>query len=422
MIKDASVMDRPVAQRRFLHRVRFIGPAAIVITLTAAAFLPAFSRWSRSGASIDASRVRVAAVVRGDLVREISVEGRIVAAFHPTSFSPARGIVSINVTAGQVVDEGDILASVSSPELGSLVAQEATTLNRLKSSDERLRLEARQKRLVNEQQVDLARVELAAVKRSLERAEKLYKLGLTNEIELESARDSVVVSSLKLKQAEQLVEFGSEIHGFELQSAQQQVERQQLVVDELERKVEALTIRAPVSGLVSRLHIDDRQAVNTNDALVTVVDLSAYEVEIAIAESYSNEIDPGTEAVIFKDGIEYPAQVLGISPEVEGSRVKGRVAFSGTAPDGLRQNQRVTARLILETRPDVLKVARGPFLEDGAGRSAFVIDDKLASKRSIVTGSTSISEVEIVSGLEIGDRIIISDIARFEDAKTVLLR
>ena len=267
MIKDASVMDRPVAQRRFLHRVRFIGPATIVGILAAAAFLPSFSRWSRSEASIDASRVRIAEVVRGDLVREFSVEGRIVAAFHPTSFSPARGIVLIKVIAGQVVDEGDVLASVSSPELGSLVAQEETTLSSLKSSDERLRLEARQNRLENEQQVDLGRVELAAANRSLERAEKLYKLGLTNEIELETARDSVVVASLKLKQAEQRVEFGSEILMFELDSARQQLERQQLVVDELERRVEALTIRAPVAGLVSRLHVDDRQAVNTNDPL-----------------------------------------------------------------------------------------------------------------------------------------------------------
>jgi HlyD family secretion protein len=422
MIKDASVMDRPVAQRRFLHRVRFIGPTTVAVVLAAAAFWPTFSRWSRSEASIEASRVRIAEVVRGDLVREFSVEGRIVAAFHPTSFSPAPGIVSINVTAGQVVDEGDVLATVSSPELGSLVAQEETTLSSLKSTDERLQLEARQNRLLNEQKVDLGRVELAAANRSLERAEKLYKLGLTNEVDLEAARDSVVVASVKVQQAEQHVEFGSEILMFELESARQQLERQQLVVDELERRVEALTIRAPVAGLVSRLHVDDRQAVNTNDPLITVVDLSAYEVEIAIAESYSNEIGPGTEAVISKDGIEYPAHVLSISPEVEGSRVKGRVAFTGKAPDGLRQNQRVTARLILETRPDVLKVARGPFLEDGAGRVAFVVDDEIAFKRPIITGSTSISEVEIVSGLEIGDRIIISDIARFEDAENVLLR
>ncbi len=422
MIKDASVMDRPVDRRRFSQRIRFIGPAAIVLILAGAAFLPSISRWARSEASIDASRVRIAKVVRGDLVREFSVEGRIVAAFHPTSFSPARGIVTINVAAGQVVNEGDILARVSSPELGSLVAQEETTLNSLQSTDDRLRLEARQNRMENEQQVDLGRVELAATKRSLERAEKLYKLGLTNEIDLEAARDSVIVASLKLKQAEQRVEFGAEILMFELDNAGQQLKRQRLVVDELERRVEALTIRAPVAGLVSRLHVDDRQAVNTNDPLITVVDLSAYEVEIAIAETYSSAINPGTQAVVSKDGIEYPAEVLSISPEVEGSRVKSRVIFTGATPDGLKQNQRVTAHLILETKPDVFKVARGPFLEDGAGRIAYVINDRLAVKRAIKTGSTSISEVEIVSGLQVGDRIIVSDIARFEDAENVLLR
>jgi len=422
MIKDDSCMDRPVNQQPLTRRLRVIVPVAIALIIAGVALMPSIARWFRSETSIDASRIRVAEVVRGDLVREISVEGRIVAAFHPTSFSPARGIVTIDVKAGQVVDEGDILAHIASPELRSLVAQEETTLNSLQSTNARLRLEARQSRMDNEQQVDLGRVELAAAKRSRERAEKLHKLGLVNEIDLESARDTVVIVSLKLEQAEKRVELGSEILGFELDNAHQQLDRQRLLVEELERRVEALTIRAPVAGLVSRLHVEDRQAVSTNDPLITVVDLSAYEVEIAIAESYSNEINPGTEAVVVKDGIEYPAQVLSIAPEVEGSRVKSRVIFTGATPDGLKQNQRVTARLILETRPDVLKVQRGPFLGNGAGRMAYVVNGGMAVKRPIKTGSTSISEVEIISGLEENERIIISDIARFENAENVLLR
>ena len=415
-------MDRPVNQQPLMRRLRVIVPVAIASIIAGVALMPSIARWFQSETSIDASRIRVAEVVRGDLVREISVEGRIVAAFHPTSYSPARGIVTIDVSAGQVVEEGDILAHIASPELRSLVAQEETTLNSLQSTNERLRLEARQSRMDNEQQVDLGRVELAAAKRSRERAEKLHKLGLVNEIDLESAHDTVVIVSLKLEQAEKRVELGSEILGFELDNAHQRLDRQRLLVDELERRVEALTIRAPVAGLVSRLHVEDRQAVSTNDPLITVVDLSAYEVEIAIAESYSNEINPGTEAVVVKDGIEYPAQVLSIAPEVEGSRVKSRVIFTGATPDGLKQNQRVTARLILETRPDVLKVQRGPFLGDGAGRMAYVINGSMAVKRPIKTGRTSISEVEIISGLEENERIIISDIARFENAENVLLR
>ena len=122
MIKDASVMDRPVNQPSLARRLRLIGPAALVSIIAIAAFTPSILRWYRSEASIDVSRIRIAEVVRGDLVREFSVEGRVAAAFHPTSFSPASGIVSINVTAGRVVHEGDILARVASPELGSLMA------------------------------------------------------------------------------------------------------------------------------------------------------------------------------------------------------------------------------------------------------------------------------------------------------------
>jgi len=69
-----------------------------------------------------------------------------------------------------------------------------------------------------------------------------------------------------------------------------------------------------------------------------------------------------------------------------------------------------------------MKVPRGPFLEAGAGRQAYVLEDGIAVLRPIRVGSLSVSEVEIVSGLEIGDQIIISDTARFQGAERILLR
>jgi HlyD family secretion protein len=113
--------------------------------------------------------------------------------------------------------------------------------------------------------------------------------------------------------------------------------------------------------------------------------------------------------------------VVGIAPEVEGSRVKGRVAFSGEIPAGLKQNQRVSVRVVLETRHDVLKVPRGPFLEAGSSRHAYVFANGMAEQRQIEVGATSISEVEIVSGLAEGDEIVISDTSRFESARHVLV-
>ena len=103
-------------------------------------------------------------------------------------------------------------------------------------------------------------------------------------------------------------------------------------------------------------------------------------------------------------------------------QVQGTVKFRGGMPPGLRQSQRVSVRLIFEKRPGVLKVPRGPFLEGGGGRQAYVLADGLATLRPIRVGATSVSEVEIVEGLKEGDRSSSPDMEQFNGAKTVLVR
>ena len=79
------------------------------------------------------------------------------------------------------------------------------------------------------------------------------------------------------------------------------------------------------------------------------------------------------------------------------------------------------ARIILESKSDTLMVQRGPFLDSGNGRIAYVINGDLAQKTSIRIGSTSIGQVEILDGLEAGERIVISNLAQFESADNVYL-
>jgi HlyD family secretion protein len=181
-------------------------------------------------------------------------------------------------------------------------------------------------------------------------------------------------------------------------------------------------VTAPFDGMVASLDVQDRDAVAFNQPLLTVVDLSTYEVQISIPESYATEVTPGTPAVVEVDGQRFEGEVIVVSPEVRQSEVEGRVAFRGASPAGLKQNQRVSTRVILDSRRNVLKVPRGPFLESGGGRRIYVMNDRLAVLREIEAGTASVSEVEIVSGLEEGEEVILSDIARFEGATTVLVR
>jgi HlyD family secretion protein len=101
--------------------------------------------------------------------------------------------------------------------------------------------------------------------------------------------------------------------------------------------------------------------------------------------------------------------------------VSGRLRLADEVPQGMRQNQRVSTRIILERRDDVLKVARGPFLDSGGGRLAYVLDGDIAVRRKIRTGSTSVAEVEILEGLAVGDRIVVSNLGELERVERVRL-
>jgi HlyD family secretion protein len=416
-------MDHPIEQPRGLHpRAVRLALVAIAVLVVAAALTPTVRRWSRADASVDADSLRLGEVVRGDLIRQISAEGRVAASFRPTLFSPARGIVSISVEAGQLVEAGQVLARIASPELESRLAQERAVERALTSDHSRLALDTRRRQLANEQQAELRAVKVAAAERAFKRTEKLFGLGLVNEIDLEAARDAVTVETLELEQARQRVSFERDMLAFELDDARQRLDRQRLVVSELERRIDALSVLSPVAGSVSRVHVDDREAVVDGTPLVSVVDLTAFEVEFAVAEAEAAEIGPDTPAEVGHAGTTYPARVQRISPEVESSRVKGALVFTSSSPAGIMQNQRVTVHIRLETRPDVLKVRRGPFLEAGNGRFVYVVNDGLATRRPIETGAVSVTEVEILQGLEPGERIVLSDTSRFDDAVTVFIR
>jgi HlyD family secretion protein len=117
----------------------------------------------------------------------------------------------------------------------------------------------------------------------------------------------------------------------------------------------------------------------------------------------------------------YSAAVSAISPEVREGQVTGRLRFAKSVPQGMRQNQRVPSRIVLEARDDVLKAPRGPFLDAGGGRLAYVVTGDMATRRKIRTGGTSVAEVEILEGLTAGDRIIISNLTEFERVERVRL-
>jgi len=413
-------MDRAVAPQRNPRVIAAAAAGAILLVILAVAF-PSIRRWVRADRAVDSKSLRFATVTRGDLLRDLSVQGRVVASLSPTLFSPGQGIVSLRVKAGADVKQGDILATIDSKELHAALDQAQSGLVTSRAELERQKIVARQAQLRAQQQVELLTLRVAAARRQLERVERTFKEGLSNRADYETAQDNVRIAQMELEQARSELSLSRETLGFEVATREQQVLRQGSVAGELQKRVDDLTIRAPFDGMVASVAVQDRDAVAPNQAVLTVVNLSSLEIEIGLPEEYANETAIGTPAEIDFMGRQYRGRVTAISPEVVNSEVRATIAFDGEKPEGLKQNQRLTTRLTFESKRNVLKVTRGAFLESG-GRSAYVVEGGMASRRAIATGASSVSEIEIVAGLKEGETIVVSDTGPFGNAATVMLR
>jgi HlyD family secretion protein len=422
MIQDTSSMDRTVVGPRLPRPMLLAGIGGAALIVLAIVLFPSIRRWTSAERSVDATTLRIATVTRGELLRDIAVQGRVVASLHPTLFSPGQGIVSLRTNAGAQVRQGDVLATIDSKELQSAYEQARAQLLSTRAEAERAKILARQAALRARQQVDLLGLRLEAAKRELTRNQTTFQEGLSNKSDLEAAQDSVRIAEMELAQAARELDLSRETSSFEIQTREQQVVSQESRTSDLGKRVDELTIRAPFDGMVASVAVQDRDAVAPNQAVLTVVNLSSLELEIALPEEYAGETAIGTPATIAFNGREYQGKVLAVSPEVQANQVAATVAFVGGQPPGLKQNQRLTTRLVFESKKDVLKVARGSFVDATGGRTAWVVDGDIANRRDITLGASSASEVEVVKGLELGDRVIVSDTSAFGDAKTVLMR
>ncbi len=414
-------MDRHVVVARTPRTMILIAVSVAAVLILTAILFPSVRRWARAEKAVDATSLRFGTVQRGDLLRDVSVQGRVVASLHPTLFSSGQGIVSLRTKAGSQVRRGDVLATIDSKELQSALEQARAQLLSIRAELERQKIMARQAQLRARQSVDLLTLRLEAAKRALTRNETTFREGLSNKTDYESAQDGVRIAQMELEQARKELDLSRETLSFETQTREQQVVSQQSVAADLTKRVDDLTIRAPFDGMVASVAVQDRDAVAPNQAVLMIVNLSSLELEVALPEEYAGETAIGTPATISFNGREYQGKVTAVSPEVVANQVAATVAFIGQ-PAGLKQNQRLTTRLVFESKKDVLKVARGAFVDATGGRSAFVVDGKMATLRPITLGVTSASEVEVLDGLAAGETIVVSDTSTFGDAKTVLLR
>ncbi|HEY1076268.1 MAG TPA: efflux RND transporter periplasmic adaptor subunit [Fontimonas sp.] len=420
-IRDTSAQDRVIHREgRWQGRRRPLVIGLLGLLLLAL-LIPATMRLLSAGSSVSRERLRFATVERGDFTRDIAADGRVVAAVSPTLYAAATGSVHFVVQAGHVVAQGDVLGTLSSPELSSQLAQERANAEAMQVDYARAQLDARQQATVADQTLEQARIDLATAQTERDRTQQAFDLGVTPEIEVLRTRAALQKAEIAFKRAQTDHALQREGQRFDIDAKRLARDRQQLLVDELQRQVDALTLRAPVAGQVGQLMVADRATVAKDSALLTVVDLSALEVEMKVPESFARELAIGMPAQISVNGRQWRGALSAVAPEVVNSEVTARVRFADETPQGLRQNQRLSVRVVLDERKDVTMVARGPFVEIGRGQTAYVVDGELALRRPIRVGAVSLDKVEILDGLKPGEQIVVAGTDTFNEAERIVL-
>ncbi|HEX5756952.1 MAG TPA: efflux RND transporter periplasmic adaptor subunit [Arenimonas sp.] len=420
MIRDTSAQDRPLAGQpapRLTSALRWSAAGIGAVGL----FAWGLMQWADSAGAVSAEQLRVAEVSRGTLVRDASVDGRVVAAASPTLYAPAAGTVTLRSAAGAEVQRGELLAVIDSPELRSELERERRGQQQLEAELARQRILAQKAALLAQREADEAEIARVAALRDWQRADRGFALGAIAAVDHLRARDALDGAEIRARHAAKAAELETRDVALGLQSHSQQLDRQRLLVAELERRVAELEIKAPFNGIIGTLSVADRAAVIANTPLLTVVDLSRLEVELSVPESLGDDLGLGMAAEVRIGNQTVAASVAAISPEVVGNQVLVRARFEGEQPPGLRQNQRIAARILFEEKPDVLLLARGPFFEQGGGRHVYVVEDGIAVRRPVRLGASSIAAIEVLDGLQPGERVVIAGSDRFGEHERVAI-
>ncbi len=421
MIRDTSAQDRLVEVKPNRKRRLVLLGAGVLVLALLAWLAPGVGRLFSASESVSSSRLAFATVERGPFVRDIAAEGKVVAAVSPTLYATSGGAVTLKVHAGDTVKVGQVLATIVSPELTNKLAQEQSNADAMEVEYRRAQIDARKQRSALQETYDNATIDQTTAERNLDRYQKAYAKGAVSNMDVDKAKDALDKAKIATAHAKANLGLDNDSLNFDIQSKKLAHERQLLLVKDLQRQVDDLNVKSPVDGQVGQLFIAERATVAKDAQLLSVIDLSALQVEMQVPESFARDLGIGMAGEISGNGHTWKGLVSAISPEVVNGQVAARLRFEGDTPKQLRQNQRLSVRVLLDKRDNVLTVQRGSFVDESGGSYAYLVKDGIAKKTPIRVGASSIDKVEILGGLKEGDRIVISGTDSFKGAATVAI-
>jgi len=278
-------------------------------------------------------------------------------------------------------------------------------------------------RLTQQAAIASARAASSDASRQATMLTSLGKQRLVSLNEMAQANERATEQSAKLdaERARLQVMDGSMARQIALQRSE--VQRARSIAEFQAARVASMRVRAPEDGVLQTLPLELGQWVVPGQVLATLAQPGRLKAVLRVPETQARDVVPGQEvAVDTRNGIA-KGRVVRVDPTVQNGTVTVEVALDGPLPRGARADLSVDGTIEIERLPDVLHVGR-PAIAQGESVDLFKLepDGKHATRVRVKLGRTSVNAVQVLQGLRVGDRVIISDMTQFENVARIKLQ
>jgi HlyD family secretion protein len=412
-----QAMDRPISlrwwRRKGWQQLLGAGLAVLLAILAVVVLLGPAQRTLR----VPLVSVSLATVEEGVYHDFIPLRGEVVARDTVYLDALEGGIVTrLLARDGDRVEEGQPLVQFGNTALELEVLQREGGLVASITALQELETRLEQDRATNERLLADAEYDVIRLERALERREELIARQLVSAEERDKLQDELQ-SALRKRDLQQDSNARQEAMRVKQQPQRQaQMEKLEESLTITHDKLRNLTERAPVSGLLTGMDLKIGENRNRGTRLAEITPDTGFELLATIDEYYLGRVLEGQFAQIERDGRQWPVRVVRVYPQVKDGGFKVDLAFAGDTPAGLLRGQSLQGRLSLGEDRQGLVLSSGAFLEASGGQWAFVLDadGSSAQRRAIGTGRRNVEQIEVLSGLAPGERVIVSDYTGLE--------
>jgi HlyD family secretion protein len=389
-----------------------------------------------SGATVGLARLKPAAptvekgtiwpgeVKRGEMIRNVRGNGTLVP--EDIRWIPATvngRIEKLLVKPGAVVKADTVLLEMSNPELERDVLDAKTQLDGAKADLANQKVQLESARLNQQSQAATVRADYSQAKIDAEAKAQLAKEGLFSELELKKLKSRADELATRDQIEQKRLEIGLDAIKSQVMVYESRIQQSTALYELRRRQLDSLRVRAGMSGVVQEVPAQVGQQVAIGTNLARVADPGRLKAEVRIAETQARDIVQGLRAEIDTRNGVIEGRVLRVAPSAQQGTVLIDVALVGDLPRGARPDMGVDGTIEFERLENVLYMQRPAFGQEKGKITLFKIIEggKEAVRVPVTLGRSSVSTIEIVEGLNVGDQVILSDTSQYDNVNRIRL-